>query len=247
MAPRIYCDFDGTITIDDVTDVLLEAFADPAWREIEAQWQAGLIGSATCMARQVAMMRCGRNALDEVLDGIRIDPGFPAFVAFCRYANASLTIVSDGLEYAIERILVRAGIVDLPIIANRLLFLSERRHAMLSPHASPSCSSAAGTCKCAEVDRADRLGPTILIGDGRSDFCAAGRVDFVLAKDALLDFCRARRIPHAAFSNFQEIPDLLRAHAAVTAPAGAEASEKPALRVSAKPNQRLITVFGEAP
>jgi len=34
---RIICDFDGTITPQDTTDRVLEALADPAWRELEAQ------------------------------------------------------------------------------------------------------------------------------------------------------------------------------------------------------------------
>ena len=229
MTARIYCDFDGTVTTTDVTDLLLEAFADPSWREIEAQWQSGLIGSAICMARQVALMRCGRGALDSLLDSVSIDPGFPFLVAFCRSIGASLTIVSDGLEYAIERILGRAGFAELPIIANRLLFLSEERYAMVSPHASPVCLSAAGTCKCAEVGRTCGNYPTILIGDGRSDFCVAGRVDFVLAKDALVQFCSRQDIPHAAFSGLQEVPELLAAYLSPNVRAPVVTSSVPAL------------------
>ena len=113
MTHQIFCDFDGTISSCDVTDVLLEAFADPGWREIEAQWQAGTIGSAECMARQVALMHCTRDALDYALDSIVIDPGFADFVAFCRRIGASLTVVSDGLLYVVERVLASASIIGL--------------------------------------------------------------------------------------------------------------------------------------
>lgn len=211
MAYRIFCDFDGTIASRDVTDMLLEAFAAPAWREIEAQWQAGLIGSADCMARQVALLSASRPALDRLIDTVEIDPGFSGFVAFCRDHDIELTVVSDGLDHAIARILARAGLGDLPVIANRLLFLPQDRHAMLSPHAWPGCRSAAGTCKCrvagagSEKDRRT----TILIGDGRSDYCVAGIVDLVFAKAGLLDHCRANGITHLPYRDFAEITQLL--------------------------------------
>ncbi|MDT3382392.1 MtnX-like HAD-IB family phosphatase, partial [Labrys neptuniae] len=211
MAYRIYCDFDGTIATSDVTDVLLEAFAAPGWRDIEAQWQAGLIGSAVCMARQVALLHCSRPALDHLLDAVDIDPGFVDFVAFCRDHDIEPIIVSDGLDYAIRRILSRVGLGDLPVIANRLMFLAEDRHAMLSPYASSACHSAAGTCKCEAVRSAGtaEAHTTILIGDGRSDYCAAGVVDLVFAKAGLREHCQANGIVHLPYADFAEVTRLL--------------------------------------
>ncbi|WP_448956118.1 MtnX-like HAD-IB family phosphatase [Labrys neptuniae] len=214
MAYRIFCDFDGTIATSDVTDRLLEAFAAPGWHDIEDEWQAGLIGSAECMARQIELLRCSRPALDQLLDTVEIDPGFAGFVAFCREHDIELTVVSDGLDYAIARILVRAGLGQLPIVANHLVFLPDDHYAMLSPHASPACRTGAGTCKCRTVDSADLKGfgvpqSTVLIGDGRSDYCAAGAVDFVFAKDGLLGHCRDQDITHLPYQNFAEITALL--------------------------------------
>ncbi|TDP46392.1 MtnX-like HAD-IB family phosphatase [Zavarzinia compransoris] len=226
MSCRILCDFDGTIALGDVTDMLLDAFADPSWRDVEALWKAGEIGSAACMARQVALMRCGRDALHGVLDRVTIDPGFRSFVAYCRQEGLSLTVVSDGIDYAIHHILRRAEIDGIPVIANRLLFLDQERHALLTPHASARCVSAAGTCKCAVAKQPDDGRLTVLIGDGRSDFCAADTVDFVLAKSSLLDHCRANALPHAAFGSFSEIPHLLARHLPVAA--GRPASAAPA-------------------
>ncbi|WP_181160980.1 MtnX-like HAD-IB family phosphatase [Labrys okinawensis] len=213
MAYRIYCDFDGTIATRDVTDMLLEAFAAPGWLDIEAQWQAGLIGSADCMAREVALLHCSRPALDRLLDAVDIDPGFVGFVAFCRGHDIEPTIVSDGLDYAIRRILSRVGLGDLPVIANRLMFLAGDRHAMLSPHASPACHSRAGTCKCEAVRSTGgtETDSTILIGDGRSDYCAAGVVDLVLAKAGLRDHCRTNGIVHLPYRDFAEVTRLLAA------------------------------------
>ena len=204
------CDFDGTVTKADVTDVLLEKFADPQWRDIEAEWQAGRIGSKACMTRQIALMRCTREALDSVLDDIAIDPGFPDFVAEARRRGSKITIVSDGLDYTILKILGRYGLQDLPIFANKLIFGENDSLTLSCPHSTDACRSNAGTCKCAVADRARRDDfPIVLIGDGRSDFCAAASVDLAFAKESLLQHCKTQNIPHAPFASFAEMPQLM--------------------------------------
>ncbi len=54
MSPHIniLLDFDGTISLHDTTDVILAAFADPQWHDVEREWIAGRIGSRACMSRQ---------------------------------------------------------------------------------------------------------------------------------------------------------------------------------------------------
>ena len=42
----------------------------------------------------------------------------------------------------------------------------------------------------------------VLIGDGRSDFCAAAGADLVIAKGRLAEHCRANGIEHVAFESF---------------------------------------------
>src|SRR5258708_36358064 len=63
---RMFVDFDGTIALEDTTDVILERFALPEWRVVEADWVAGLIGSRECLARQVDMIRARPDDLDDV-------------------------------------------------------------------------------------------------------------------------------------------------------------------------------------
>ncbi len=48
----ILCDFDGTISLEDVIDSLLEKYGQPGWQELEDQWKAGKIGSRECMQGQ---------------------------------------------------------------------------------------------------------------------------------------------------------------------------------------------------
>ncbi len=205
----ILCDFDGTISVEDVIDSLLDRFGQPGWETLEHDWRAGRIGSRDCMAGQVDLLQMTRAELDEHLSGMWIDHAFPAFVALARDSGVPIHIVSDGLDYPIHEILRRYGLDDLPLAANRLRRATPPRQWRLeSPFQAAGCRS--GTCKCACVASASASGAkTLLIGDGASDFCAADRVDFVFAKHRLIEHCRAVGINYMPITGFEEALALL--------------------------------------
>jgi 2-hydroxy-3-keto-5-methylthiopentenyl-1-phosphate phosphatase len=194
-------DFDGTIAPDDPTDRLLERHAHPAWRDIEAEWQAGRISSRQCMQQQAALLRATPQQLDAAIRNIGIDPAFHAFLAFCQRRRVDVVIVSDGFDRVVRDVLKGAGL-SLPFFANRLTWQGGDRWRLELPHVSDHCRSEAANCKCSH---GRRQGRRIVVGDGRSDFCMASGADYVIAKGALLDFCRGRALPHAAFSDFADV------------------------------------------
>lgn len=211
---RILCDFDGTISLKDVTDNLIENFGKPGCAELEERWEAGEIGSRVCLSGQVALLDASREQLDACLDSILIDPDFAAFVREADALGVPVSIVSDGLDYSIHRILARHGLDHLPVIANHLVKESERSWRLEFPHYRESCRQASGNCKCATVEVSQLARErTLFIGDGSSDFCASGQADFVFAKDKLVTYCQEQGIAHAPIRHFQEarrlLPDIL--------------------------------------
>ncbi|HKE48171.1 MAG TPA: MtnX-like HAD-IB family phosphatase [Rhodanobacteraceae bacterium] len=206
----ILCDFDGTVSVEDITDSLLERFARPGWQTIEQAWRRGEIGSHDCMAEQVALFDASREEIDAHLDSMMIDRAFPAFVAEAENAGVPLAIVSDGLDYAIRRILDSHGLGRLPIIANRLESDGPRSWRLDFPFGSPTCRIASGNCKCACAGRArDEERRVLLIGDGASDFCVAGEADLVFAKHRLIEHCRSAGIAYVPITGFADALDLL--------------------------------------
>jgi 2-hydroxy-3-keto-5-methylthiopentenyl-1-phosphate phosphatase len=196
--------------LKDVTDGLLERFAHTEWREIEAQWAAGRFGSRECMARQVGLIEATPEQLDRYLDTIEIDPSFASFAEECeRRGNITLEVSSDGIDYAVARILRNHGLSGLRVKANALIALSDRKYRLDFPHSVLGCLAQAGNCKCSAARSLSKMRPsnaaTILIGDGASDFCVASRVDFVFAKARLLTHCKAKGIPHLPFDGFIDI------------------------------------------
>ncbi len=219
----IFCDFDGTISIQDATDFVLSRYADPQWEEIEQDWRRGVIGSAQCMQRQVALIRATKEQLDAALDEIEIDPSFTLFTRFCHAQGISLTVISDGVDYFIQRILARYELSSLPVIANRLTVskLKERVDFRLtSPFAEWACASFAGVCKCSAVGSA--TGARVYIGDGQSDFCVANKSDLVFAKGKLAEFCAEQEIEFIPYRQFDDITRALSTSGSVLFQRGSE-------------------------
>jgi 2,3-diketo-5-methylthio-1-phosphopentane phosphatase len=197
---RVFVDFDGTISVGDTTDLILERFADPSWQAVEADWVAGRIGSRECLARQIDLVRASPQALDAFARSSVIDAHFAGFAALCETHGMPVTVVSDGLDRVATAMLARAGL-QLPIIANHLAWLGADRWRLGFPHAREDCRASAGHCKCATLG-AEPDGLRVLIGDGRSDFCAASTADLVIAKGALAVYCGNKAIPFEPFTDF---------------------------------------------
>jgi 2,3-diketo-5-methylthio-1-phosphopentane phosphatase len=200
----IVCDFDGTISIDDVTDSILLRFARPGWEALESAWRAGRMGSRECMAGQVALLDCSAEELDAHVEQLPIDPHFAAFAALVAAAGVQLTIASDGLDRALHVLLRRHRLDQLPTRASRLVQAGPRRWRLEFPHAMPGCRSKAATCKCAVVAAARERGdaPVLMIGDGASDRCVAGAADLTFARKELLAYCAERDLPHEGVADF---------------------------------------------
>jgi len=200
-----FCDFDGTVTREDVIDRVLEEFADPMWQQIEQAWVNGEMGSRDCLAMQTKLIKAKKQDLLGFVEGIDIDETFIDFARYCKSEAIEIVILSDGIDLFIKSILKRYGLHDVRVFSNGLA-RTNGHFEMTFPHFRKDCSSRSGICKCQTMEALSGPGRVnILVGDGRSDFCVATRADLTFAKSALLDFCRVEKIPHIAHSAFGDI------------------------------------------
>ncbi|MGE5327253.1 MAG: MtnX-like HAD-IB family phosphatase [Deltaproteobacteria bacterium] len=208
--PIIFCDFDGTVTREDVTDRILEELADPGWRELEAAWVQGMIGSRECLERQMALVRASSKQLNTLIDAVALDPCFASFYEFTERAGIPFYILSDGFDYVVKRILRRAG-ADGELRNGKHLFTSsmeveDSRTRVSFPHDARVCEHGCATCKPAIIRRLrHNHRPVIFIGDGLSDRFAVEESDLVFAKKQLLAHCRKHEIACMPFETFAEI------------------------------------------
>jgi 2-hydroxy-3-keto-5-methylthiopentenyl-1-phosphate phosphatase len=205
-----FCDFDGTVTKEDVIDRILEEFADPMWMDIERSWINGVIGSRDCLARQIRLIRARKHDLLDFVEAIEIDETFVEFARYCKTKAFEIVILSDGIDLFIHTILNRHGLNDIRVFSNSLGSTAED-YEMVFPYFQDDCLSRSGICKCKIMkELSNPLGFNILVGDGRSDFCIAGKADLTFAKSALLNYCRSEKILHIEHREFRDITGWLR-------------------------------------
>ena len=210
---RVYCDFDGTITKADTTDEVLNRLAGEGWLKLEEDWVAGRITAAECMRAQIALIRHDDIALDAVLDTMTLRDGFAEMVEWCRDNRIPFTIVSDGVDRFIRRILARHDLSHIPVFSNRLA--SDRAGYILEqPFRRQGCAAGSGVCKCEIVDVSPPAEPMVFIGDGRSDFCVSGRAEILFARDRLAEYAEQRGLTYVPFDDFHDVLTALQAHVA---------------------------------
>lgn len=221
--PVVFVDFDGTITQRDTTDAILEAFADPRWRDIEAAWTSGAIGSRDCLLRQMALVDASREELDALLDRIAIDDGFVPLLETCAARGVALHIVSDSFDYCIDRILRRPSLelsshlTEVQIVSSHLEPHSRRWRVGFGSVGSP-CDHGCATCKPAVMARLNPgRRPLVYVGDGYSDRHAAPAADLLFAKRALAAYCDGHAIPYVPYEDLatvaRELADVFQANA----------------------------------
>ena len=157
------------------------------------------------MEQQFALIKGSRGAIEGYFRSITVDPMFLSFVNHVS-PFARVAVLSDGIDYPIQQVLRRLGLSSIGIFANHLRYSAEGL-SLEFPLFSEACTQKSGVCKCSVMRSlcAHAGEKTILIGDGRSDYCIARSVNYVFAKNSLRDFCASEGITHSAISSFEDV------------------------------------------
>jgi len=191
----VLCDFDGTITIGQVLDILYNNFAGDCCEELNQRWIRGEISTVQEIEGCFASMNATRLEMEAALDReAKLDPAFPDLVQFCRRGGYPLAIVSDGLQWYIEYVLNKYGFSGLPIYANQIEFVPDGFHISM-PWYNPETPKR-GVSKPAILRRYKNEGYTIVfIGDGLSDIEAVPFADIIYARQTLWEYCQENGFP----------------------------------------------------
>lgn len=207
--PVVFLDFDGTITRRDVTDAILDAYARPEWLQVEQAWASGRIGSRECLTQQMALVDAGADEVNQLLDGIEIDPGLVPLLQACAADAVPVHIISEGFDYCIQRILLRPSLrlaqylTGVQIVSGHVEPVGRNWPVGF---ATAPCVHGCGTCKPVTMDRLNPAGaPIVFVGDGLSDRHAAGRADVVFAKERLAAFCDQQRIAYTPYDTLATV------------------------------------------
>ncbi|MBS1904518.1 MAG: MtnX-like HAD-IB family phosphatase [Bacteroidetes bacterium] len=209
---RIYCDFDATVTVNDVWDSLFRTFGKPNAFTVWQKLNTGEYTAAQCIAEACATVENGDPAIFAEMFGAQpLREGFLEFVHFCRQQGIEIRIVSDGFSMYIRPILERNGL-DIPFYANTVELTDSGTLSVAFDNGRESCWRC-GACKCGAIATTSADEDTIVyIGDGYSDVCPIDIADVVFARDMLRGFCGRKGIPYHPFEDFHTVTEILKTY-----------------------------------
>ncbi|HVV15768.1 MAG TPA: haloacid dehalogenase-like hydrolase [Polyangia bacterium] len=187
-------DFDGTLTVDDVTTLLWDRHLKYDWRrELLPPTYGGQWTPLEMIARGYGDIPVGpEQLLAEARAHARLRPGLDRLVAHCRNRGWPFLALSHGLAFYIRELLPP----DVPFTAFVGEFVAGRWTVTLPPGVEVAPGEDFKARVVADL-RARHPGmPTVYLGDGRLDLPAAETCDqvFAVRGSRLAELCRRARL-----------------------------------------------------
>jgi 2-hydroxy-3-keto-5-methylthiopentenyl-1-phosphate phosphatase len=206
MKTAIQLDFDGTVTEEDVSFLLLDEFAGSRWRKYLEEYASGKISVADFSKTVFGMIKADEEtSTDFVLNSprVRVRPGLKEFIDYCKNKRIKVIIVSHGLTFYIGAILSNLGIEGLEIHAAENVFSPD---GMKVRYLGPDGRELEAGFKEAYTDMLKQKGyQVVYIGDGNSDIYPSRKADYVCATAQLLARCREEKLKCYPFDNFYDV------------------------------------------
>lgn len=207
---KVFCDFDGTITKNDVWINSIGKFIKDKneFNKICSDFYEQRIGTREVNLKQLALVEdFSPEMFNTYLEKEEIDFHFREFLEFCRERDIEFCIVSSGLDYYIKYILEREGL-EVKFYGSKMIWDKEKGKLSCEFIHTDEYCSLCETCKrniliCNTNDLDNEV--SVYIGDGVSDFCVSGFADIVFAKGRLASHCWKNNITYFEFNNFSDI------------------------------------------
>lgn len=218
---KIFCDFDGTVTKNDIWVSALGKFIkdENAFGEICYEFASNFISSRQCTLKELSLVEdFSFEQFNKYLDAEEFDEYFKEFVKYCEEKNYKIILLSEGLDYYINYLLKRESL-NLKVFCNKLVVKEERSKNgkikyQLScefPYEDEHCSYCGVSKRNIILTHTDEYNNevSVFIGDGVSDFCASNYADIVFAKKSLASYCWKHNITYYDYKNFRDVQNKL--------------------------------------
>jgi 2-hydroxy-3-keto-5-methylthiopentenyl-1-phosphate phosphatase len=200
----IQIDFDGTITEDDVSFVLLDTFAQGDWRKLFQQYRENKISVGDFNTRAFAMVKASSEELLQVArDKVKLRGGLHNLVAYCQERGFRLVIVSNGLDFYIKSILEDVGLGNIEVHAAQTRFNADGLEVQyIGPEGNLLNSGFKEAYTRLFLKQGYRV---VCVGNGPSDIFPASLAQYVFARDGLLESCREKRLKCKSFNDLNDV------------------------------------------
>jgi 2-hydroxy-3-keto-5-methylthiopentenyl-1-phosphate phosphatase len=210
---KIFIDFDGTITKDDVGESIFRNFGD----KIDVEKIIDDLLSDRISAKQFWIKLCNSigkvdvNLLNNFIYKMEVDPGFHNMIKFCEDRNIQIIVLSDGFDYYIDMILKREKLNGLKYFSNHLIISPQNKLIPEFPYDDPYYRYSANCKRNHIINNSRDEDFTVYIGDGNSDKDTALYCDIIFAKKSLLKYCEKERISFFPYKTLDDVVDKLSA------------------------------------
>jgi len=204
MKTLVQCDFDGTITEEDISFLLLDAFAQGDWRHLLRDYKEHKISVGEFNTRAFAMVKADKHRLLEALqDGVKVRAGFNELIDYCLNKGLRFVIVSNGLDFYIRAVLKGLGLRDVEVYAAQASF---HPAGMKVRYVGPDGKRVSDGFKEAYIESFLRLGYRVIyIGNGDSDVAPAKYAHHVFATGDLLAYSKENNLNCKPFKDFRDV------------------------------------------
>jgi 2-hydroxy-3-keto-5-methylthiopentenyl-1-phosphate phosphatase len=207
----VQLDFDGTVTEEDVSFLLLGKFTGSRWRKYLEEYTSGKISVAEFSKSVFGVIKADEKTLtDFILNSprVKVRPGLKEFIDYFKDKRIKVIFVSHGLTYYIEAILHKLGIKELEVHAAENVFSPD---GMKVRYLGPDGKELEAGFKEAYTDILKQEGYRVVyIGDGNSDIYPSRKADYVCATSNLLLRCREEKLKCYPFNDFFDIIKILK-------------------------------------
>lgn len=203
----VFCDFDGTFSVQDVGSTLAKRHAGPERDAMWASYERGELEPWDYNMEILDGLACPLGVVREFLETVELDPGARDLVDWCASHRVPFRIVSDGFDSNLNRLQT----------IHRLRFAQHANHLhyddgvwrIRAGGRDAECGCGTGTCKRARIEALRAFAPdaTIVhIGNGRvSDTCGALAADVAFAKDSLADELDRRGATYTRYATLHDV------------------------------------------
>ena len=204
MKTLVQCDFDGTITEEDMGFLLLDSFAGESWRQWLAEYRENRMSVGHFNTRAFATVKTDKQTLIEfVRSKAKVRAGFQELLTCCRRKGFRFVIVSNGLVFYIEAILRDIGIDNIDIMAAQASFTPRGIEARyIGPEGKEIQNGFKEVYTELFLSRGYRV---VYIGNGVSDTSPAKRAQHIFAIGELLTCCKQMKLNCTPFTDLNDV------------------------------------------
>ena len=200
----IQCDFDGTITREDASFLILDTFGSKDWRRLFQEYREGKVSVGRFNTMAFATVKADEQTLIKLVkDKMEIRPGFRDLLEYCDRQDLKFVIVSNGLDFYIQAILRDVGVCGIEVFAAKSSFGARGIDVC---YIGPRGELVEDRFKDAYLRLFKEKGYRVIYaGNGVSDFAPASEAYHTFATDDLLAHCLEAKVSCTPFDDFNDI------------------------------------------